>query len=267
VSTDTKTIHEFLAENPNVDVSHAWKRCWGILSGVIDRVQTRLPAVRHPSCNGREYYTSPDEQWEGSFNAYTGNGAEWLVHSWLGSRKNSILDMNATVFLGQETRVPHMILVFGTIPKMFFYCDYTPRVNLRTNPDYLDKYYGDEVNKSWLQLRGDPRFTWSVSHGTYMRSLLSPVALSMTAELEDPIIDTLEAYVNRFVNRWLGWLDEAEPVPEPERAALRREDHLVRELGYRRDPMNALAANVFGANEVEKMVNWRMGSEQMQETE
>jgi hypothetical protein len=149
---------------------------------------------------------------------------------------------------------------------MFFYCDYTPRVNLRTNPDYLDKYYGDEVNKSWLELRGDPRFTWSVSHGTYMRSLLSPVALSMTAELEDPIIDTLEAYVNQFVNRWLGWLDDAEPVPETERAALRREDHLVRELGYRRDPMNALAANVFGADEVEKMVNWRMGSEQMQET-
>ena len=47
---------------------------------------------------------------------------------------------NATVFLGQQTRVPHLAVIFGTIPKLYFYAEYTPRVDLRTD-------YGDDSNK------------------------------------------------------------------------------------------------------------------------
>ena len=66
------------------------------------------------------------------------------------------------------------------------------------------------------------------------------------------------------MERWLGWLDAASPVPEQERGALRDYDFKVRELGYARDPMNKLAEQVFGAGQVEKMLNIRMGREQMQ---
>ena len=138
MSADTKTIHEFLAENPDVDVSRAWERCFGILAGFKDRIAARFPVTRHPSCAGREYYTSPDGKFEGSFNAYSGGGVEWLVHSWLGNRKASILDMNATCFLGQESDTPHLIVIFGTIPKLFFYADYVPRRDLRTDGPYRD---------------------------------------------------------------------------------------------------------------------------------
>lgn len=265
MSTDTKTIHQFLAENPDVDVSRAWERCFGILGDVKDQIAGKFPVTKHPSCEGREYYTSPDGAFEGSFNAYTGQGVEWLVNSWLGNRKASILDMNATCFLGQETDVPHLIVIFGTIPKLFFYADYVPRRDLRTDTDYLDKYFGGEVNEDFLQLRGDPDFHWSVSHGTYMRALLSPVALSMAGDLNDTNIDKLEAYARRFVGRWMGWLDEARPVPESERAALQQYDHRVRTLGYERDPMNSLAENVFGADQVQNMINMRMGAAQMAE--
>jgi hypothetical protein len=264
VSTDTKTIDQFLAESPDVDVSRAWERCFGILGGIKDRIARRFPVQRHPSCQGREYYTSPDQAFEGSFNAYTGKGVEWLVHSWLGNRKASILDMNATCFLGQETEVPHLIVIFGTIPKLFFYADYVPRRDLRVATDYLDRYYGGEVNDEFLKLRGDPAFHWSVSHGTYMRALLSPVGLSIAGELDDANIDKLERYADRFVSRWLRWLDEAAPVPEPERAALQAYDHRVRALGYERDPMNKLAVRVFGAGQVDAMIRMRMGAEQMQ---
>ncbi len=159
-----------------------------------------------------------------------------------------------------------MVIVFGTIPKLFFYCDYTPRSNLLVDTDYLDKYYGPDVNESFLELRGNTNFNWSVSHGNYMRALLSPVAISMTAELNSKNISTLEAYVSQFVGRWLGWIDNAEPIPENERIELQRYDHRVRQLGYQRDPMNSLAEKVFGADQVENMVNMRMGDEQMKET-
>ncbi len=55
-NTDTKTIHEFLAENPNVDVSAAWQRCWKVLSGIKERVDARFPLERHPSCAGRVWH-------------------------------------------------------------------------------------------------------------------------------------------------------------------------------------------------------------------
>ena len=40
----------------------------------------------------------------------------------------------------------------------------------------------------------------------------------------------------------------------------------MRELGYARDPMNKLAEQVFGADQVQNMLNIRMGREQMLRT-
>ncbi|GIS87131.1 MAG: hypothetical protein CM1200mP17_16990 [Woeseia sp.] len=47
---ETKTIMEFLSENPNVDVSKAWERCWGIQTNIIERVRERFEVAKHPSC-------------------------------------------------------------------------------------------------------------------------------------------------------------------------------------------------------------------------
>lgn len=261
---DTKTIDQFLAENPDVDVTRYWERCWSILSGVKERIAARFPDVeREENTRDRDYYTSPNGEWEGSMKAWSGPGMEWLVNSWLGNRQASILDMNATAFLGQETDVPHLVIVFGTIPKLFFYADYTPRRDLMANVDYLDRYYGDDVNQWYLGLRGHENFQWSVSHGNYMRALTNPVTQSLMGELNDENIDILEQYVDEMVTRWLGWIDSATPVPENERAELQRRDHTVREMGYARDPMNKLAVQVFGEGMVDAMVEMRMGREQM----
>lgn len=261
---DTKTIDQFLAENPDVDVSRYWERCWGILSGVKDRIAERFPDLeREPNTLDRDYYTSPNGDWEGSMRAWSGPGMEWLVNSWLGNRTASILDMNATAFLGQETDVPHLVIVFGTIPKLFFYADYTPRRNLMTDVDYLDRYYGDDVNQWYLALRGHESFQWSVSHGTYMRALTNPATQSLMGDLNDANIDVLEAYVDEMVGRWLRWIDRAPGVAAGSRDELQRADHTIREMGYARDPMNKLAVQVFGEGNVDDMVQVRMGREQM----
>ena len=185
---------------------------------------------------------------EGSFAAYTSPEVDWLVHSWIGNRKASILDMNATVFLGQQTQVPHMAIIFGTIPKLYFYAEYTPRVDLRTNIDYLKKYY-EPANQEFLKFRSDANWTRFVSHGTYLRALMSPVATSSTAELTDANIDTCEKFFDTFVDRWFSWLDAADELPEDQRIAQQKYDFTVRELGYRTDPMNVLTQRIFGDEE------------------
>ena len=45
-----------------------------------------------------------------------------------------------------------------------------------------------------------------------MRALLSPVALSLMGDLNNSNIDVLEAYADAALERWLGWLEDAEPV-------------------------------------------------------
>lgn len=260
---DTKTIDQFLSENPNVDVSKAWEKCWSVLTDIKEKIAARFPGLEmHPACAGREYYTSPNGEFEGSYKAWTGPGCEWLVSSWLGNRKASILDMNATAFLGQETDVPHFIMVFGTIPNLFFYFDFSPRRNLMVDTDYLKKYY-DPINAEYLKLRGNTNFQWSVSHGTYMRSLTNPSTQSLMGELTEENIDVLAEYAYKMLDIWLGWLDNAAPVPESERAALQKYDHTVRRLGYELDPMNKLAEQVFGASEMQNMMDLRMGKAQM----
>jgi hypothetical protein len=264
---DIKTITEFLAEQPNVDVSRAWERCWGIHSGIVERVKARFAVSKHPSTVGREYYTSLDKSMEGSFNAYTGAQVDWLVHSWLGNRRASLLDMNATVYLAQQSRVPHLVIIFGTVPKLFFYADYTPRVDLRMNLEYVNKYY-EPANLSAIKLRGHPNFTWNWSHGTYLRGLMSPVATSIMGELNDANIDVCETYLKEFVDRWFRWVDEAgkDPLPESERLAQQHYDYYVREIGYRTDPMNVLAQRAFGDAEFNRMLNLRIGMEQINAT-
>ncbi len=46
--SDVKTIHEFLADSPDQDVSSQWERCWGIHSRIAERIIKRFDAKLHP---------------------------------------------------------------------------------------------------------------------------------------------------------------------------------------------------------------------------
>ncbi|WP_235735422.1 hypothetical protein [Nocardioides alcanivorans] len=268
-SRQTKTIPEFLAEAPDVDSHDLWRQFWEILSEAKDKITAVLPVQPHPSSAGLGAWDTGDGNYEGSLNTFSGdpdNGAEWLVHSWIGNRSASILDMNLQVWLGPHIDVPHLIIVFGTVPNVFHYSDLVPRHDLMVDLDHLHRYY-EPQNEEWLGLRGDDRFTWSVSHGTYMRAFLSPLGNSYFADRNDDVVETLRKAVHRRVDTWLQWVAEAEPVPVEERAALRARDHAVRVNGYTLDPMNELSKRFLGAERVDELVAVRAGLSQIAEIE
>ncbi len=93
---------------------------------------------------------------------------------------------------------------------------------------------------------------------------MSPICTSQSAELNDENINQCEDYLGDFVDRWFQWIDEAEPVPEAERAEQQAYDFRVRELGYATDPMNVLPRRVFGEEEFSRMLDLRMGRAQME---
>jgi len=157
-TNEVKTIHEMLAEAPDVDVRETWEAFWNILSEVRDRVTAMLPVQAHPSSADYGYYNTGDGGFEGSLNTFTGPELEWFVHSWIGNRQRSILDMNINVWLGPHVDVPHLVLVFGTVPMAYHYSDFIARRDLAADVDYLQRYY-DPENADYLAFRGDPRFT------------------------------------------------------------------------------------------------------------
>ena len=95
---------------------------------------------------------------------------------------------------------------------------------------------------------------------------MSPVCVSSHAELTDENINFCENYLEGFIGRWFGWLDEAEEVPESERNDQQIYDYQVRELGYRNDPMNILPIQVFGEEEAHRMLDMRIGVDQIRDT-
>jgi hypothetical protein len=261
-SHQTKTIPEFFAEAPDTDSTEIWTRFWTILTDLKDRVAAELEFEPHPSSAEFAEWTSGS--FEGSLNTYSGPEAEWVVHSWIGNRSQGILDMNFQVWLGPHIDVPHLVIVFGTIPQIFHYSDLTPRRELSTEVDYMKRYY-DSVNADFLDFRGDDRFTWSVSHGTYMRSIISPVGHSYTAERSEGVVETLQDRVEDRFTTWLDWVRAAEPVPESERSALTERDHFLRENIYRLDPMNALAEKFLEPGMAARLIDARLGAEQIAE--
>jgi hypothetical protein len=260
-ATETVTLDQMLDAAPDVDVRDTWQSFWDTLTGLRTRIETELgPVQRHPSSLDYDYYQAGD--FEGSLSTFTGPRVDWFVHSWIGNRKRSILDMNITVWLGPEIDVPHLCVVFGTVPLAYHYSDFIARRELAHNVDYLERYYAPE-NDDYLAFRGDQRFTWSVSHGTYMRALLSPVAHSYTAERTPAVVESMREYVNKRVDRWLSYVGAAEPVPVDERPALVERDRRLRRSSYEMDPMNSLAARFMGEETAGKMVQLRMGAAQM----
>jgi hypothetical protein len=262
----TKTIHEYLAENPNVDVTDTHAAFWEILTELKNRTDKLFPMEQQPASEGLEYWATEDESWEGSMTTYTGPLTPHVAHSWIGNRKNSILDMNFQVWLGPHIDVPHFVQVFGLIPQIFYYSELVSRRDPMVDLDYLNRYY-EEENQDFLELRGDQRFTWSVSHGVYMRAFNSPVTHSYTADRTEEIVDVVrEATFKRF-DRWVSWVENAKEIPEDQRVELMARDHKIREYGYTQDPMNVISERMLGKERTQQMLEVRYGKAQIEAAE
>ena len=260
VSQQVKTITQMLDEAPDVDVRASWESLWAILSEIKDRIAAEFEVTRHPSSADYDYYEAGG--FEGSLSTFTGPELEWFVHSWIGNRSASILDMNINVWLGPHIDAPHLCLVFGTVPQLFHYSDLIARRDIGVDVDYVRRYY-DPENVDYLAFRGDERFTPNVSHGAYMRAITSPVAHSYMADRTAENIEVLRGYVMKRFERWLDYVRTAPPVPLEEQKALQARDHRLREQTYTLDPMNALAVRAMGEETAHKMIALRYGAEQL----
>lgn len=249
-------IIDLVEASPDVDNREVFNHLWSILGEMDARIQSRFELTRDPCSERFDDYSNISgggEGAEGSLKTYTGPEVDWYVHSYIGSPESSFTNMHITLSLGPQYRVPNFGFALGTVPDLFMYMDYIPRVDLVPNMDYVDQYY-TEVNDEFLDLQEDSRFNPFISRDLYTRVAMTPTAVGYTAKAEDAVLEKVKGIAFSRLDRWLGWVDSATPTPVEDRAAIAARDEKIRRNICERDPANNLGDRLFGKEAAEAMV-------------
>jgi hypothetical protein len=258
MSSDTvKSLLELVDERPDVDNSEVFPRLWAILGEVRAKLDKRFTLQMDESTRELQPYEKGDYQ--GFLSTFYGAEIEHMVHSWIGNPKQSFCNMHLTTWLKPHINVPHLGFALGTLPDVFIYMDYIPRVDLWTDLDYLDRYY-EPANERFLALRKDQRLSPFTSKTLYMRQSQSSTSNCYVFKATDDTLELVREMAHEMVDRWLVWVDEAPPVPEAQRAALAARDLFIRRAIADRDPANAMGVRLFGEELTEKLVRALWGA-------
>ena len=249
-------IIDLVEASPDVDNRETFEQLWNILAEMNERIQSRFELTLDPCserfANYRDIATSADGA-EGSLKTYSGPEVDWYVHSYIGSPESSFTNMHITLSLGPQYAVPNFGFALGTVPDLFMYMDYIPRVDLVADLEYVDRYY-TEVNEEYLDLQADERFNPFISRDLYTRVAMTPTAVGYTAKAEADVIEKVRGIAMERLNRWLGWVDAAEKTDPAMRPAIAARDEQIRRNICERDPANNLGEKLFGKETADAMV-------------
>jgi hypothetical protein len=189
---------------------------------------------------------------------FAGPEIDWLVYSWIGTPNTSFTNMHLTISAGPQVRIPHFGFALGTAPDIFMYMDYLPRVDFWRDIAYADRYL-QPANERFLQLRNDKRFSPFVSQSMPMRLYQTPTSHCYMVPASEETLALIRETAHEMLDRWLGWFDNAEPVPAEEQVALAERDLIVRRTICDRDPANAIAVKLFGEETAAALVQTLWG--------
>ena len=254
-----KSLLELVDERPDEDRSGTYAGLWQIMVDLKEKIGERLTLTPDPSTADLQPYEVPTGG-KGFLSTFTGPELDWLVHSWIGNPEQSFSNMHLSCWLGAQTRVPHLGMAFGTMPDVFMYVDYIPRVDIWMDLDYHDKYY-EPVNEAYIELRGNPNLSPFVSKSLYMRTAQTQTSACFMAPANEETLVLARNYATEMVDRWLDWIEAGDPVPEDEQAALAERDLFLRRTIAERDPANVMGVRMFGEEFTDRLVRALWGGD------
>ena len=257
----TSSIEEMVAADGAVDNRETFEALWGILGEMFAKVQQRFELAADPSTSSLQPYGQADGDAGGYLATYAGPEIDWLVHSWTGNPAATFTNMHLTINLGPQVDVPQFGFALGTVPDLFWYMDYMPRKDLWCHPDYADRYYGGEVNDQYIRMQREASFKPFVSRDLYTRVAQSPCSVCYGAPDSPDNIAVIRELAHAQIDRWLAWVDAAEPTPEEDRAAQAERDLYIRRTICDRDPANIVAVNLFGQDLADQLVRALWGGD------
>jgi hypothetical protein len=255
----TKTM---LEQEINVEHTDLFDQLWSLTNELRQKIEARFQLNPDPSTEDLQSYSSLNGEANGTLNTFSGSEIDWLVHSWLRMPKSGFSHMRLIIWLRSHIDVPHLAYGFATLPHLFFYIDYIPRSDLLSDLNYLDRYY-QPGNERYLELRKDPQLEQYISRNLYIRQAQSPINLCCTSKFPQEKLPLLRTLAHEMMDRWLTWVDNAEPVAEEKRAALAERDLTVLRAIAERDPDNQIAVQMFGAELTSKLVRSLWGGDRI----
>ncbi len=252
------SIEEVLEARPELDNSEVFGQLAGIMRELRQKMLDSFELTPSPANAKYGSYTPPNGACKGSLNTFHGPEIEWLVDSWMGNPASGFTNMHFNTWLRADTRVPHLAIVLGTIPDVFFYFDFVPRTDLTTDVDYLDRYY-EWLNAKFIAFHEDPAMKPFISRSNYMRQAISPSGLCFTCSRDPRNVALLRATAHALMDQWIAWVKAGDPVLAKEEAGLAARDQRVRRAIAERDPANSLAERLLGKTEMETLVKLLWG--------
>jgi hypothetical protein len=255
MSKSTRSLIDEIDARPAVDNQQTFDMLWGILGELFAKVSARFELTPDASTAPLQPYEAIDGSGAGGYlSTFAGPDIDWLVFSWVGNPKMSFTNMHLTISLSAKYDAPNLGLAFGTTPDLFMYMDFVPRKNLATNPEYMDKYYG-EINAEHLRLHDNAALSTFISRDLYMRATQTPASICFTAQDGPDNMQTLRDTAFTLLDQWLTNVDKSAIVPEPERAAQAQRDEFLRREIALRDPMNEMVQRMYGPELAAKLVD------------
>lgn len=257
MSDTTKSIAEMVAERPSVDNQDVFDALWDITTELKEKVFARFQLHPDP-CSAKFQPYGGEGKPSGFLSTFAGAEIDWLVYSWVGTPGTSFTNMHLTINVGAQYKIPHFGFALGTAPDIFMYMDYLPRVDIWANAEYGDKYL-QPANDRFLQLRNDERFSPFVSQDMSMRAYQTAVSNCYMVPPTDETIALIREAAHEMMDRWLGWFDDPDIVPENEREAMAARDLYMRQTICERDPANVIADRLFGKEMADELIETLWG--------
>jgi len=264
VGETLKSVQELIDESPVVDVTDMYGQWREALEGLLKKVTDRFELKQDGSTKGLEVEGDIGSGIHGKVACFAGEEIDWLVYSWMADPKSGFANLHLTISPGAQTDLPVFGMAFANFGiRPWAYIDYLPRRDLAVDTDYHFKYF-ESGNEHWMNLRRDnPQLDWFTSPMAYIRQVVSPIAFLYSGPFEQKTTDIMIGEAHTMLDRWLGWWDDARPVPEAERPAFGQYSEDLRRTISELDPANGIATRLFGQETADLLVAtlWGNGRE------
>ena len=250
-----QTVQQLIDESGPVDVTWIYEQWREKLAELMTMVTDRFELEVDPSTNGLEVAGELGSGIHGQVQCFAGPEIDWMVYSWMADPKNGFANLHLTISPGAHVDLPIFGLAFANFGvRPWGFVDSVPRRNLATNFDYHAKYYGS-LNDRWLQIRTEnPQLDWFTSPMAYIRAVTSPTAFCYSGPMTQQTVDIIMGAANEKLDRWLGWLDDADPVAPADQPALLQHTENMRRIVAELDPANSVGERLFGKEVVDNLV-------------
>merc|ERR1740124_751733 len=148
--------------------------------------------------------------------------------------------LTLNIWMGPSYDVPHMLLTFGeqaggeesSSGKYAVTADYVVRgaTPIGSDPRYLETFYGEDVVAAWTEacaLDGAAELA-DTTKSLAARVSHSPVRFSVGNLAKE----NAESVASNHLERFLGWIDEAQPIPARLRGSMNLRDDKLRQYFY-----------------------------------